>query len=336
MAGTYFDKYTRAIGLVREGQLHPAYFLLGPEVFLTERFIGQVKSTFTEKFGDSGEITRLYGEDIKQAELEGFLGGGGLFSRANLVILLNVSGLEQNARKLLTRVLKNPHTDLYLVLTHPETYRLPQWLSKMTEQCAVVLTTAPFDNELPRIIQRLAQIQGKKIESAAIDLILQLVGNDLALIEREIEKLTLFLSESKELITVEAVQDSIAAVPNATLSNLFEAINQRDASLAIEALLDITARDESIPYLVISLYNHMNKLLRFADYDRFPDPATARKLAGTASSRTQRGLWGGSRRYSLPELKSAVGELAEIDYQFRQKNYPVMAYFSNWVAGHLN
>ena len=336
MAESSFDKFTRLSGLLREGDLKPLYLILGPEQFLTTLFIKQVKDAFKKGYGDSGEISILHGEDVKRDELESYLSGGGLFSSASLVILHNISGLDANARKYLEQVAASNHQDLVLVLTHGESYRAPQWITKLGKLGQIIPADTPWDNEIPRIVRRFAEIRKKKIQPQAIELLMQMTGNNLALIEQEIEKLDLFLAETTDSITVDAVQESIAAVPHATLLNLFDAVNQRNSGSAIHALSDIISKDDSIPYLVISLYNHFNKILGYKDFSGFPDASTARAITGSNSPRYQRSLYSAANHYSRKELEAAMIELAEIDYQVRQQSVPAITYFSIWVANHLN
>lgn len=336
MSETSFDKFTRLVGQLKAGDLQSSYLILGPEIFSTSLFISNVRKVFREKFGPSAEISLLYGDDLKREELQNYLSGGGLFSATTLVIIQNISGLDTGSRKLLEMVLTREHQDLFLVLTHDENFRLPQWITKLGSHCQVIPADHLFENEIPRIIHRFAEIRKKKIQPQAIELLVQLMGNNLTLIEREIEKLDIYLSEDESVITVEAVQNSIAAVSHATLQNLYEAVNQKNGPAAIEAIAEITSRDESIPYLVISLFNHLNKILGFRDFNVFPDNATARAISGSTSNRTQRNLFSAAKLYDSDELEAAVIELAEIDYQFRQKSTPTMAYFTSWVGNHLN
>lgn len=336
MAESSFDKFTRITGQVREGVLQPVYLVLGPETFLSSLFIKLMRTAFQKKFGDQGEITLLFGDDVRKREdLEGYLSGGGLFSSTSLIIIQNVGSLDPNSRKLLQQVVDQKKPDMILLLTHSESYRPPQWIAKLGASGQLVPADTPYENEIPRLVHRFAEIRGKKIQPRAVELLMQLTGNNLALIAHEMEKLSLFLGEDVEVITVDVVQDSIAAVPHATFLNLYDAVNQRNATKAVEAFHDIFSRDDSIPFITISLYNHMNKILGFTDHNTFPDNATARAISGSKSPRFQRGIFNATKQYNRTELEDALCELAEIDYQCRQQNIPPMTYFSTWVANHL-
>ena len=336
MAETSFDKFTRFVGQLRTGALQPSYMILGPEAFLTALFIKNVRTVFKEKFGKTAEISMLYGDDLKREELQDYLSGGGLFSSATLIVIQNISGLDAGGRKLLEMVLARENEGLFIVLTHHESYRPPQWITKLGSYCQAIPAETLWENEIPRLVHRFAEIRKKKIQPQGVDLLMQLTGNNLALIEQEIEKLDLYLAEDEPVITVEAIQNSTAAVSHATLLNLFDAVNERNSAAAINAISEITSRDESVPYLVISLYNHITKLLGFRDHNVFPDSATARAITGSNSNTYQRKLFSAARRYEAGTLEAAVMELGEIDYQFRQKSIPTMTYFTAWVSNHLN
>jgi len=335
MAETSFDKFTKLSGYLREGVLKPVYLLLGPDLFLTTLFLSQLKAEFKKKFGATGEISLLYGDDLKRDDLDGYVSGGGLFSSATLVIIQNINGLEPSARKLLEKVVERENQGLIIALTHPESYRVPQWIGKIGQHAQLVPVDQPFENEIPRIIHRFAELRKRKIHPQAVELLMQLTGNNLAMIEHEIEKLDLYLDESDATITADTVQNSIAAVPHATILSLFDAVNQRNGAMAIEAFSDICSKDDSIPYLVISLYNHLNKILGFKDYSTIPDTAVSRSISGSGAPKYHRILFAASQKYDAGELESALSELAEIDYRFRQQNIPAMTYFSTWVANHL-
>lgn len=336
MAESSFDKFTRFIGQLRTGVVQPSYLILGPEEFLTNLFIKTVRTVFREKFGKTAEISMLYGDDLKREELQDYLAGGGLFSTASLVVIQNIAGLDVGSRKLLELVLARENEGLFIVLTHNEDYRLPQWITKLGSHGQTIPAVSLWENEIPRLVHRFAEIRKKKIQPQGVELLMQLTGNNLALIEQEMDKLDLYLPEDEHLITVEAIQKSAAAVSHATILNLSESVNERNGAAAIGAIAEMTARDDSVPYLVINLYNHINKILGFRDHKTFPDSATARAITGSGAPNYQHKLFSASRRYDAGTLEAAVIELAEIDYQFRQKSIPTMAYFTGWVANHFN
>ncbi|MCF7796994.1 MAG: DNA polymerase III subunit delta [Lentisphaeria bacterium] len=339
MADSSFDKFTKITAQVRSGALEPAYLVLGSDTFFVSLFIKLVKATYQQKFGGNGDITQLDGNEVKKRDdLEAYLSGGGLFSSASLIILQNVNSLDAGSRKLLQQVVSQGNPDMFFLITHPESSRskrVPQWVLRFAENGQIVPADTPYENEIPRLVHRFAEIRGKKIQPRAVELLMQLTSNDLALIEHEMEKLSLFLGEDAEMITVDVVQDCIAAVSHATVLNLYDAISERNAAQAIKAFHEIFSRDDSIPYVIISIYTHLNKILGFTDHRTFPDVSTAATIASSGSRFYQQKIFKASRQFSQDELEAALCDLADIDYQFRQASIPSMSYFTTWVANHL-
>jgi DNA polymerase III subunit delta len=92
---------------------------------------------------------------------------------------------------------------------------------------------------------RLASAAGFRIDDAALDLLVEALGADIARIAVEIEKLSLFASGR-----VVGVDDITALAPDARASNIFALVNamgRRDRARSLEILDTLTREGEYLP-----------------------------------------------------------------------------------------
>lgn len=123
-------------------------------------------------------------------------------------------------------------------------------LAKLAQAVGEVFDCAsPNEAQLPAWLAKLAQLHGKKLHKQAAVLLGQCVGNNLAQLDNEIEKLCLYIGPRAEITEADVAATTIASAGPAryALSNAIEAGRTSEALAALRGM--ITRRGEEFKVL---------------------------------------------------------------------------------------
>jgi DNA polymerase-3 subunit delta len=154
-------------------------------------------------------------------------------------------------RRPLDEYLRSPSRTASLILmvsSWPSNTTLARAVAEVGE---VVDCAPPEGSELAQRIRDALRARGKKIAADAVELLVAWVGPDLAAIESEAEKLSLYAGQ-RETITVKDVSELVTATAGAGTFELTDAIVAGDARAALSALQrSLTRRGEEFRLLAL-------------------------------------------------------------------------------------
>ncbi|PKB64995.1 MAG: DNA polymerase III subunit delta [SAR202 cluster bacterium Io17-Chloro-G2] len=184
---------------------------------------------------------------------------------------------------------------------------------------------APGGQDLARWIKDAAQEKGSVISPAAISTIINLVGNDLWALDRELEKLSLYAWGR----TIEDT-DVPVLVSQATEANIFTAVDamiegrQRDAISLLQHLRD----DGRDPLYIIAMIQRQVRLLALAKsgMDQRASQKELGEQMGTSSQFVIRKTMQQARRHTWEDITWRYQRLLEADLSIKRgKMEPGMA-----------
>ena len=135
-------------------------------------------------------------------------------------------------------------------------------LAKLLKDKAVMVTTKKlYDNELPSFTQHLVQAKGYSINTKALALLIDHIGNDLNRLNNEIDKLALNLGDSKN-ITEDHIEKYVGISKEFNVFELQNAIAQRNLYKALRIVQYFASNPKAGPLQLIfpSLYNFFSKV----------------------------------------------------------------------------
>jgi DNA polymerase III delta subunit len=326
-----YAAYSQVISDLNSGKLASLYFASGSDYYLYRQFIVSLRSAFKKKYGENADLVQRWGADLKAApDLSSLMSGGGLFSSASLVLLHEIQGSGKSVKTKLSEILGNIPADT-VVLAHYSIseYRKAKWLDDIQKIARVVPLSIPESTVLPRIVSQIATDHGVELQDSATHRLIELSGGELAIIDNELEKISIYLHDSKESVGKEMVDRISGSVENAQVSQFIDAVSIRDRKLAIQTLAEIHHRGkEGLPYLVALLYNRLIQLMALQE-----SIATRKTIGqGVTSYYFLKDLETLSRNYKLDELQIATQALADIDREFRLGSMDMLSAFSGWVS----
>jgi DNA polymerase III subunit delta len=176
-----------------------------------------------------------------------------MLAARRVVVLRDVSDLKKAVRVALDRYLTHAAEDTLLLLVDPAGTKADAALTKQTTS---VLVPAMTQDEVVAWISKQAKRMGTTIDGDAVTLLAEAVGADLALATGELEKLTAYAQGGP--ITVEAVDAVVGVRRGETLSDLLDAVGDRDLPRAVRLIGPVMSqpKNDGVP-IVLALTTQM-------------------------------------------------------------------------------
>ena len=291
------------------------YLFYGEEDFLIEERIKELKSRFS---GSSLNIENVDSSDFSPESLAASLQTMPLLGGEKLVIIRGFD-FDKEQAKLMLEALKNITEGTMVVFQAADVDRrssLYKWIEKEGE-AVEFKTFAPWEQaELERWVKDRVHQAGKKISDRAVDLLVEMVGNNLRLIMSEIEKISLYCGEGNE-ITAEAVK-RLVLPSEASAFDLLDSLREKNLKLSFSLFKTLLKNKEellSLLSLIAKQYRIMLQIKALPNTVGRDPWQIARAIGG--SPYFIKKCAAGINRFSIPELKSALAKLLEANLKLK-------------------
>jgi DNA polymerase-3 subunit delta len=134
--------------------------------------------------------------------------------------------------------------------------------SKAVKQNGELLSTKKiYDNQLPEWTSEMIAAKGLSIQSNALSILVDHIGNDLSRLKNEIEKISINLNKRKN-ITEEDIENYVGVSKEFNVFELQDAISQKNLPKAIRIIQYFGANPKAGPVQLIlpTLYNYFSKI----------------------------------------------------------------------------
>ncbi|MBN1359328.1 MAG: DNA polymerase III subunit delta [Sedimentisphaerales bacterium] len=231
-----------------------------------------------------------------------------------VVAVTNADGFVSKHRETLEHYFDKPSPTGVLVLTVGSWDNRTRLAKKLPTVGKLIAVAGPKRQDLPRyLVQYAQQTCGKRLEATAAELLVELAGEELALLHGEVEKLALFARDEKA-ITVRHVE---AIVGHNRIFGAFEVIDAMVAGRimqAVERLRNMFAEDRNAEYTVIGAFAyHLRRV--------FTAQALLQKGASPFEVGKKLRIWNNEERFfallrrtSLEQIGHYIEQLAAIDH----------------------
>ena len=168
---------------------HSIFFIQGPDNYLREDIIKQI----CEKSKDS-EIITFFGEESKINEILSELYTNSIFSHKKIIIIKNVSSLDN--KDMLLSYIDKPLQDVKLIICSEEVDLRRKFFTKLAEKSVNVICKKPKNsNEIANFIRKIALEKKLKINFHDLQLLSLSIKNDYQFAFLEMEKLSSLCNE---------------------------------------------------------------------------------------------------------------------------------------------
>jgi DNA polymerase-3 subunit delta len=248
-------------------EIAPVYLLYGDEDFLIEEGVGTLTNAVLGE-GERGfnlDVVSAADRDIR--EIVAIATSFPMMADRRVVVVRDAEKVTGRDADVLTNYCENPSrsTCLILVATKADFRKKPYQTIKRSGMAFEAKTL--YDNQLPPWITSRVQRGGKLISPDACKLLAAYVGTSLREVQNELEKLSIYIGERKEITT-----DDVAAVVGMSkeysIFELQKAIGTRDLRRSIEIVQHMMESGENVPFILIMLTNYFTALWKLCDMRR--------------------------------------------------------------------
>jgi len=295
-------------------EVAPLYLLYGEEDFLTDEGIAAI----TDAVFGSGD--REFNFDAVSAaerdvrEIVAIATSFPMMADRRVVVVRDVDKVIGKDADVLTSYCENPSrsTCLILVAVRPDLRKKPYVTIKRN---GLVFESKPlYDNQLPGWITSRVEKQGRQITQEACKLLTAYVGASLREVQNEIEKLSIYIGERKE-ISADDVAAVVGLSKEYSVFELQKAIGVRDLRRSVEIVHHMLEGGESVPFILIMLTSYFTALWKLYDMRRKGVPPRNQAAEARINPYFFQEYAEALNRFSLTELERAFVLLAAADEQ---------------------
>jgi len=305
-------KYQEFVQAIEKGQVRPLYYLYGDEPYLMDKCTQQLLERLVSADLRDFNLNVYYGTDCKGDEIAATAATLPMFASWRVVVVKKADALSAASLEVLAAYVKDPSPSTCLLLQGEKIDQRKKFFSELKKNGELVEFKRLYENQLPTFIRNEASLRGRKIEPAAAEMLVYLVGNNLQELISELEKAILYVGESREIL----VSHIRAIVSDTRVNSVFEltdALGEKKLDKALRSL-DSLLGDGEAPLLVLAMVTrHFRQLWKVRELLEKKTPAQEiGKIAGINPYFLQ-GIVAQARNYSLVELRRVFEKIFQID-----------------------
>jgi len=237
----------------------PLYALAGDEDFLKRRVRDTIVATILGDADPAFAVSNYPAEKLDFSTVRNDLDTLPFLGPCRIVIVEDADEFVTAHRAKLEEYAAHPSSAGVLVLevkSFPETTRL----AKALPDAAKIACKAPYENKLPAWCVGWAKsAHGKKLNSDAAELLVQLVGNAMGLLDQELEKLAVAIG-SKPAIEADDVERLVSRSSTADVFRILDAIGDGRPKAALNVLESLLNEGEDPMAILAPLSYQLRKL----------------------------------------------------------------------------
>jgi DNA polymerase-3 subunit delta len=303
------DEFDKSI---KKGGIGPLYFFYGEETYLLERGVKRLIDRVLAPESRDFNLNVFYGNECKGYEIVESAQTFPMFADRRVVLVKKGSELSAAAMEVLTGYLQDPAPTTCLIFQGEKIDQRKKFFLELKKKGELVEYKRTYENQLALFIREEAAGRSKKLEPAAAELLVYLVGNNLRELAAQVEKVAIYAGD-RDTITIGDIRATVADTRIDSVFELANALGEKRLANAIRALHTIL-RDGESPLMVLAmLTRHFRQLWKVRELlDRKLPPQEISKASGI-NPYFVKGVIEQARKYQVPELKKVFEGLFATD-----------------------
>jgi DNA polymerase-3 subunit delta len=243
-----------------KGKVPPVVLLVGEEGRLVDRGLNRLREAVVPEAQRAFHEERLHGGELDPARLVDGLRTLPLLGGRRLVVVREAERLAPDVLDALAAYAEAPLDSAVLVLAAERIdRRLKVW--KVLEAAGVLVDCGhPDEHSLSKRLEEMAEAAGVAFEPGAAEVLIELAGNDLGVLEGEVAKLAAFVGPGRR-VGPEAVHEVVAARGgDHSVFAWVDAVAERRAAAALVDLGRLLAAGEE-PLRLLALLARQVRLI---------------------------------------------------------------------------
>ena len=251
-----FEQFSQA---VRTDRISPQVLVHGEEGYLVDQAARLVMNTIVPADSRDFNLTVVHGRDLKGHELVDQARTLPVFASRRLVVIRNAHEASAEQMEAFSAYLEDPVPETFLLVTAATVDKRRKFFQKFAQVGEVIEFKRLYENQLPQFIRDRARDAGRTFTGPALKLFCRRVGNNLAEVMGELDKLTSYVGE-REYFEEEDVAEVVSDTRVESVFALTDAIGSGDRATALR-LLQRLLDDGQPPLVILSmLVRHFRQL----------------------------------------------------------------------------
>ncbi|SFM79181.1 DNA polymerase III subunit delta [Thermodesulforhabdus norvegica] len=256
------------------------YLIRGSDRFLVDQAREEVIKSITREDRASAYVKYFSAKTVNLDDIIEICRTRPIISRKVIIVLDDVEKSRRDGLKKLVQYVGKPSPNARLILLWNDVKgngELEQAVKSGGGQ--VITPVALKPSQLPAWVRQRVKLKGKRITHGAVEILIELAGHDLSVLNGDIEKLVLFVSDKEEI-----TEDDVLNVSDRKVSygifDLADKIGDRKGAEALEILRNLMDAGESATALVSLIARHFRLLWQVKDYvaENYDSRTIAREL----------------------------------------------------------
>lgn len=250
----------KIIAAWKKKQFKPVYWLEGEEDYYIDQVVNYAEHKILSEADAGFNLTVFYGKDANWADIINACRRYPMFAERQVVLLKEAQQMREIEK--LEPYIDNPLSSTVLVVSYKEKKVDGRTLlAKTLKKKAEVFTTKKmYENQLPEWTNEMVQQKGLTIAPKALALLVDHIGNDLARINNEVDKLSLNLGNRKQ-ISEDDIEKYVGISKEYNPFELQGAVMKKDSARALQIIQYFEANPKAAPIQLVlpTLYNLFSK-----------------------------------------------------------------------------
>ena len=292
------------------------YLLTGPEEYLKRQFVDRLKKSALSKNGlGTLDCETYYAGESEPSLILNSLNTLPFFSRKRLIVVKNIDKFSANEKKLILCYLGSPRDFSIFVLETSLNERGNKFLEEIARLAKSVRCLRMKDKDIDLWIKKEFASLGKSISPETAGVMRGLAGMDLFFLKNEVEKISLYIGNEKEVKTGH-IEAALGKSAQAGAFELIDLILEKRADRLLESLDSLLIKEKPHEILNLLAWQFRN-FIKLKEYRKRLSAEDAARILNTNAWLGRR-ILEKSGRFTLKELKENCGIILKADYSIKR------------------
>jgi DNA polymerase-3 subunit delta len=320
-----------AMRAIAQKKFEPLYLLIGEERYFSDRCLSQLRHYVVgDELREFNEDV-FYGSEFDTEKLIDALQTLPVMAERRLVILKEAHQLSEKDWAQLDEIKQLSKDTTVFVIQGNALDRRKKSIKKWLDWGALIECQTPQEAGRAPWIRSIAQEKGLELDNEALAYLVQMGGNSLEELDRDLDKVFLFFGEPRR-ITIGDVAQVLQRTREESIFALAEAVGKKDRTQALFLFHRLQSQGENEIALVALMARHLRILLKIktAQAAGIKGQTLAQK-AGVNNYFLPNYL-GQAGRWRTDELSQALVSLAEVDRQLKSSTLPPGVWLERFIV----
>lgn len=295
------------------------YLIKGSDSYSIDKVLNQIKKSLSRK--SDIDISIVYGDEIKAADLGEYLDTFTIFSSAKLIIIKNAEAFQKKELEVIAAYFDSPSDIQSLAIVTQKLNKTFNTWKKIDANCITVTCDPPhYASEIRNWLVTEVKRRGMIIASQALNEFTNRIELDYATAANELDKIELLVGERKQITAKDLL--SLGGSRAGTQIDFFRAMGKRQLQNAIQAadlMLDTDWEPLQVLFSINRFFCNLWRIQLLRNRHITDSEISSRYLTEIFINQRREYLEF-AKNYSLSSLEKIMGLILETDYKLKSSN----------------